>query len=113
MSLNPNNYGYGKSPDLSPKSFSGYACKEITVTSGVVDYSLKTYTELFSVVSSPIQTLIRNGSSGIRFKFNSSSNDSIPLAANADWGIEGYIITDILVTTSGAASFDVFTLGWR
>lgn len=106
---------YSKFTDMSPKPFVGYACKDITVSGGVSDYSLKTNTTLFDTVTGPVQLLIRNGSQNIAFKFNSSSNDSIPLASNSDWGVDGLAITDIFVTVSGvsSASFNVYTQGWR
>ena len=115
MSSNPYNYGYGKYPDKSPKPFSGYACKDITVSGGAVDYSLKDNSTLFNTVTGPIQTWVRNGESDISFKFNSVDNDSIPLLANSDWWVDGFVVTDILVTVSGVsdATMNVYTLGWR
>jgi hypothetical protein len=109
----PDDFKYSGKKSLGPKPYSGYASKEITVSGAAVDYSLKDNTELFSVVMSPVEFLLRNGSTNISFKFNSNENDVISLSGNTDFGVQGFIVNDIFVTTSGLATFEVFTLGWQ
>jgi hypothetical protein len=106
---------YGRSPDLSPKPFSGYSCKDIVVSGGLTNYSLKEHTDLFDTVTGPIQILIRNGAESITVRFNSVDNDPIPLLGDVDWGVDGLIVMDIFVTVSGSsdATMNIYTQGWR
>ena len=108
------NWDYsGKKSDGS-KPFSGYESKSITVSGGESDYSLKENTDLFNVVTSPLQFLIRNGSEDISIKLNSATNDAIPIAAATDFGLDSIIVTDIFVSVdSSDATFDIVTLGWQ
>jgi hypothetical protein len=107
------NFNYSGRNQSIPKPLTGYACKDITVSGSVVDYSLKDNTDLFSNVSEPVQMLLRNGSAAISFKLNNSTNDPIPIVASDYWGIDGFVISDILVTVSGGATMNIYTQGWR
>jgi hypothetical protein len=109
------NYDYsGRSSGL-PKPFKAYASGEITVSGIQADYSLKDNSTLFDTVVSPVEILIRNGSSAVTVKFNDSANDSIPISGDDAFGVQNLIVTDILVTTtvSGLTSLSVYTQGWR
>jgi hypothetical protein len=109
------NFDYsGKKSDGS-KPFSSYACKDITVSGGESDYSLKENTDLFNAVTSPLQFLIRNGSEDISIRLNTIGSDSIPISGAAEFGLDSIIVTDMFVTVSGVsnATFNVITLGWQ
>jgi hypothetical protein len=112
MGSNPNNYNYNRNPYAWPKPYHGYESKDVTV-SGATDYSLKTNTELFSFISSPLDLTIKNGSASIGIRLGDVDADSIPLAANAEFRSTGLLVGDIFVTASGSASFHVTFFGWR
>jgi hypothetical protein len=95
------------------KPYAGYASLTITVSGAQTDYSLLQYTTLFDSVTSPAELLLRNGSSMINIKFNSTNNNSIPVYANTDFGVQGLSVSDVFITCSGNATFDIFTLGWK
>lgn len=92
-----------------------YACQDVTVSGETIDYSIKENTTLFSVLTSPREVLIRNGSENIALRLNSVSHDEIPLSANAVFGPSPLILTDIYITVSGSAdaTLNIFTQGWK
>jgi len=109
------NYDYGGRKAEGAKPFSGYACKYVTISGTSSDYSLRDNTTLFDIISNPVQVLIRNGSQNIMVKFNNLECDLVRISANADFGVDSFVINDIYVTVSGVsdASMDIFTLGWN
>jgi hypothetical protein len=111
----PRNYVFGKNPHIWPKPFHGYESKDITVSGGMSDFSLLNHTELFSEITSGYRVTITGGSGDMSFKLNSMEEDAIPLKASAEFSIQDFVVTDILVTTASGvtASFHVFMLGWE
>jgi hypothetical protein len=106
------NFDYSIRTQKLNKAYDGYASKTITISGVATDLSMATYSSLFSRITSPIECLIMNGGEGIMVKLNSTTNDSITVAAGNDFGVQGLSVQDIFVTTSGAATFSIFTLGW-
>ena len=109
------NFSYSKFLDVSPKPYSAYTSKVITVSGSTTDHSLKDNTELFSSLASPYEIRIKDITQDISIKFNSDSNDSIPILADNEFDTEGLIVTDIFVTVSGGsdASLNIIAFGWK
>jgi hypothetical protein len=98
-----------------PRPYSAYASRVITVSGSTTDYSLKDNTTLFDTLSTPVEVIMQNGNQNISFKFNSAANNTFPLSANGEFGVQNFLVTDIFVTVSGSstASINIFTLGWK
>jgi hypothetical protein len=103
----------GKRSGTGSKPYSVYASSNVTVSGSATDYSLSSNTTLFDKITSPVELLLRNGSVAINIKFNSTSNDTVALAADSDFGVQNLIITDVYITTTDEASFDIFMMGWK
>ena len=118
---NPQNLGNSRysrfeNNSWTTKPYSVYACKDITVSGGVTDYSMRGNSDLFSVLTTATQILLtNNGAVPIKLKINSSQADVIPIPAGGAWGFDSFVILDLFVTVSGsdAANFNIITQGWR
>ena len=105
------NYDYSTRKAYTNKPYEAYGACTITV-SGVSDYSVKDNTSLFDVLTYPVELVVRNGSQDITVKFNSNTNDSVPVYADTDWGVSSFAVSDLFVTVSGSCTITIFTLGW-
>jgi hypothetical protein len=103
---------YSKKNIWYPKPYTAYAHRTVTVSGSSVDYDASE-SGLFDKLEFAYEALIRNGSSAISVKFNSVDSDPVPIAANDNFGVSGYLISNIYVTASGGGDVEVYMMGWK
>jgi hypothetical protein len=108
-------FDYSRNVSSSNKSrpYADYASMTITTSGAVTDYSLKQNSTFFNHISSAYEIMIKEGDSDFTFKLNSVEHDMINYREGSTFGLTGYPVGDIFITTSGAVSFESFALGWR
>jgi len=95
-----------------PKPYTAYSHRTVTVSGSSVDYDVSD-SGLFNKLEFAYEILIRNGAGDISVKFNSVDNDPVPILANDNFGVSGYLISSIYVTASGGGDVEVYTMGWK
>jgi len=112
------NFDYSFAPRVAnafATPYPAYACKTLTVSGLSVDYSLKDNSSLFTILSAPVEFLIKDITQDISIKLNSTDHDAVPIGVGTTFGASPFVTTDIYVTVSGSstATFTIFAMGWK
>jgi|WetSurSiteA1Bulk_404760.scaffolds.fasta_scaffold147088_2 hypothetical protein len=94
-----------------PKPFTTYAHRTVTFSAGA-DSDISS-SGLFDKLEFAYEVLIRNGSTAISVKFNSTDNDPVPIGASDSFGVSGYLVHSIYITASGGGTANIYTTGWK
>ena len=89
-----------------------YNSETLTVPASQTDWNVREEaSKLFTVVSTVAHRVYINTNADINVKFNSTSNDTIPIESNKFFDDDALLVRDIYITTTSAATVYILMRG--
>lgn len=99
-------------PDGNPIHSEKYNSETLTVPASQTNWDVRLEaSKLFTVVTRVAHRIHINTNVAINVKFNSTSNDSIPIEANKFFDDDSLLVRDIYITTTSAATVYILMRG--